>query len=102
MEYKVTYLLSADAALDALLSTLQTSARASAKATYFELDSVTQQLATFPYAYQATENPTIRRAFLNTAEHTLYFRIKSRKVIVLAVLPQRMGLTSLRKRGLVS
>lgn len=102
MGYKVTYLLSAEKSLDDLLKALQTHAPGTLKATYSELDSITNQLETFPYAYQETANPAVRRAFLNAARHTLYFRIEARNVTVLAVLPQRLGSKTLRKRGLVN
>lgn len=102
MTYKVTFLENADTDLQSLVESLNGSAPLMAAATLFELESIIKQLQVFPFSYQSTENPTIRRAFLNTAKHTIYFRVDPSEAAVLAVVPQLIGAASLEKQGLVN
>ena len=58
------------------------------------------QLVDFPFSYQATDDPDMRRAFLRCCCHTVYFRVVANVVEIYAVLPSNFGSRRIESRDL--
>lgn len=100
MSFEVLTTQAAEDDLAGLISMLATESPITIDKVYSELIEIKQQLATYPYAYQALSNTQLRRAVLRSCRFVLYFRIHLQHVQILAILPQMLGKVSLLKRGL--
>lgn len=99
MKYQVVILEDAEVDLGNVIALLQRESPNTLSKLKSELFLVKQHLADFPFTYQACNFEAIRRAVLYSCRYTLYYRICSRRVEVMAILPQMAGPYMLTQRG---
>lgn len=98
MKYRVLIVAEAEADLREIIQQLRVESPVTVVKLQQELMAISRQLEEFPYAYQASAEPTVRRACLHSTRHTVYFRVRGRVVEVAAILPQRIDPSLTRKR----